>query len=37
VNQGLARFGAAGPLLSADAKALDQAFHSQCSTDRTGP
>ena len=36
-SQGLARFGAAGPALSADAKALDQAFHSQCSTDRTGP
>ncbi|GAC1643428.1 MAG: hypothetical protein NVS9B11_12900 [Candidatus Dormibacteraceae bacterium] len=37
LNQGLARFGAAGPALSADTKALDLAFHSQCSTLRTGP
>jgi len=37
VSQGLAKFGAAGPALSADAKALDLALHSQCSPDRTGP
>jgi hypothetical protein len=37
VSQGLAKFGAAGPALSADAKALDLALHAQCSPDRTGP
>jgi hypothetical protein len=37
VSQGLAKFGNAGPALSADSKALDIAFHSQCSPDRTGP
>ena len=36
VAQGLARFGAAGPALQADGKALDLALKT-CSTDRTGP
>jgi hypothetical protein len=36
VAQGLARFGAAGPALQADGKALDQALKT-CSLDRTGP
>lgn len=37
VVQGLNRFGSAGPALQADAKALDQALKTQCSTDQTGP
>jgi hypothetical protein len=37
LGQGLTRFSSLGPALSADAKALDLALHSQCSTDPTGP
>jgi hypothetical protein len=37
VAQGLARYGAAGPALQADAKAVDQALKTQCSTGQTGP
>jgi hypothetical protein len=37
VGQGLARYGAAGPALQADAKAVDQALKTQCSTEQTGP
>jgi hypothetical protein len=36
VAQGLARFSSAGPALSADSKAVDQALKT-CSTEKTGP
>ena len=37
VGQGLTRFASVGTPLQADAKALDQALKTQCSTDPTGP
>ncbi|HEV2013967.1 MAG TPA: hypothetical protein VGR77_08820 [Candidatus Dormibacteraeota bacterium] len=37
VAQGLAGFGSAGAPLQADAKAVDQALKTQCSTEKTGP